>query len=148
MTAVQATFHGIASLPAREQPAWAAEMHRDGHFIAGIWRFPEVSIRGSNVPALADFYVAMFDHFFQLVASTLQAGSEPPNYEVTASLVRAPQLHYVKQSRFGGQHVQDPLTIDNLQWPIAAARVGTPEWTSLAAQMSKALTGAYGDTPP
>jgi hypothetical protein len=98
------------------------------------------------VPALADFYVAMFGDFFQLVASTLQPGSEPPNYEVTASLVRAPQLHYVKQSHFG-QHVQGPLTIDNLQWPIATALAGTPEWTSLAAQMSKALTGAYGDTP-
>src|SRR5258708_6995623 len=29
MPAVQAPFHGIASLPMREQPTWAAEMHRD-----------------------------------------------------------------------------------------------------------------------
>ena len=149
MTAVRATFHGIASLPAREQPAWAAEAHRDGHFIAGIWRFPEFSIRDSKVFALADFYVGMFNDFFQLVVSTLQAGSEPPEYEVTASLVRAPALHYARRSGFGSECVIDgPLTIDNLQWPIAAARVGTPKWTSLGAQMGKALTGAYGDTPP
>ncbi len=149
MTAVQATFHGIASLPTREQPPWAAEVHRDGHFIAGIWKFPEFSIRGSNVPGLADFYVEMFNDFFQLLASTLQAGSEPPKYEVTASLVCAPKLYYAKRSDFGGHHVisHDPLTIDYLQWPIAAAQVGTLEWMSLAAQMGKALTGAYGDTP-
>lgn len=147
MTAAQPTFHGIASLPTREQPAWAAEMHRDSHFIAGIWKFPEFPVGGSNVPALANFHVAMFDHFFQLVTSTLKAGNEPPTYEVTASLVRAPQLHYAR-SHFGGHAVQGPLKIDNLQWPIAAARVGTPEWTLLAAQMSKALTGAYGDTLP
>ena len=147
MTAVQATFHGIASLPAREQPAWAAEVHRDGHFIAGIWRFPEFSVRGSNVPGLAGFYVKIFEDFFQLLALTLQAGSEPPKYEVTASLVNAPKLHYAKRS-FGGHAIRDPLTIDHLQWPIAAAQVGTPDWMSLAAQMSKALTGAYGDTPP
>jgi hypothetical protein len=146
MTAVQATFHGIASLPAREQPAWAAEAHRDGHFIAGIWRFPEFAVRGSNVPSLADFYADVFSDFFQLVASTLQVGSEPPKYEVTASLVHAPKLHYAMRS-FGGHVIRDPLTIDHLQWPIAAARVGTPEWMSLAVQMGKALTGAYGDTP-
>jgi len=148
MTAVRATFHGIASLPAREQPAWAAEAHRDGHFIAGIWRFPELPVGGSNVPVLADFYLGMFNDFFRLVVSTLQPASEPPTYEATATLVRAPGLHYGTRSHYGIEHVVGPLTIDNLQWPIAAARVGTPEWTSLAAQMGKALAGAYGDTPP
>lgn len=149
MTAVRATFHGVASLPSREAPDWAAEAHRDGHFIAGIWRFPELPLRDSNVPALADFYVGIFNDFFRLVASTLQAGSKSPQYEVTATLVRAAELHYATRSDVGGQHVlKAPLTIDNLQWPIATAKVGTPEWMSLAAQMGEALTGAYGDTPP
>ena len=150
VAAAQATFHGIASLPSAEQPTWASEMHRDGHFVAGCWRFPEFSVRGSKVSGVADFYVAMFDDFFQLLVSTLQAGSEPPKYEVTATLVCAPKLYYAKRSHFGGQYVvfEDPLTTENLQWPVAAARVGTPEWTLLAAQMGKALTGAYGDTPP
>ena len=149
MNRVKATFHGIASLPASEEPAWAAEAHRDGHFIAGIWTFPEFSLRDSKVPALVDFYAGIFNDFFQLVASTLQTGSDSPQYEVTATLVRAAELHYATRSNFGGQHVlKKPLTIDNLQWPIATANVGTLEWMSLAAQMGKALTGAYGDTPP
>jgi len=149
MSVVKATFHGVASLPAREEPAWAAEAHRDGHFIAGIWRFPELSLRGSNVPALANFYVGIFNDFFRLVASTLQAGSNSPQYEVTATLVRAAELHYATRSNFGGPDIlKEPLTIDNLQWPIATAKVGTPEWMSLAVQMGEALTGAYGDTPP
>ena len=148
MSAIKPTFHGIASLPSREQPAWAAEAHRDGHYVAGVWRFPELSVRGSNVPVLADFFVGMFTDFSQLVALTLQSGSESPYYELTATLVRASELHYATQSRFRFQQVVSPLTIENLQWPIAVAQVGTSEWTTLALQMGVALTGAYGDIPP
>jgi hypothetical protein len=148
MVAPRPTFHGIASLPTRDQPAWAAEAHRDGHFISGIWRFPEVPAGHASVPAIADFYADMFEDFFQLVASTLQAISDPPRYEVTASVLRAHELHYVTESRLGGRRVVAPLTNDSLQWPVAAARVGAPEWMPLARQMSQALAGAYGDNPP
>ena len=148
MCAVQPTFHGIASLPTREKPAWAAEAHRDGHFVAGVWRFPELPFKGSSVPMLADFFVDMFNDFSRLVALTLKAGTQPPKYEATATLVRASELHYATQSHYGIQRVVSPLTIDSLQWPIAVAHVGTPDWTTLALRMGKALTGAYGDIPP
>lgn len=149
MTAVIPTFHGVAGLPSREQPAWAAEMHRDGHFIAGIWKFPQFPHRGSSMPALADFFVGMFRDFFQLVAAVLQAGSDGPVYEATATLVRAADIGYARRSFFGRHDAaSEPLKIDNLQWPVAVARVGTPEWTSLASRMGAALTGAYGETPP
>lgn len=147
MIAPRPTFHGIAGLPARDHPGWAAEVHRDCHFVAGIWRFPEVPVRDASVLALADFYADMFDDFFQLVASTLQATSAPPRYEVTATLLGVPELHYVTESRLGGRRVVAPLTINTLQWPVAAANVGTPEWMSLATQMGEALTGAYADMP-
>lgn len=148
MGAVIPTFHGIASLPAREKPGWAAEMPRDGHFIAGIWQFPPVSVRGSDVAAIADFYVEMFKDFVLLVASVLKGASQPPTYEVTATLVDAHALHYAMRAHYGIREVVDPLAIHNLQWPLVAAQVGTSEWTSLAVQMGKALAGAYGDTPP
>src|SRR6266566_1654081 len=39
MSRAKPTFHGIASLPNWEAPAWACEAHRDAHFVAGVWRF-------------------------------------------------------------------------------------------------------------
>jgi hypothetical protein len=148
MTAVIPTFHGIASLPGRDQPTWAAEVHRDGHFIAGIWRFPEFSINGSKVLALADFYAEIFKDFFQLVTATVQGDKVHPKYEATFTLVHAPKLHYATRSDLGGQYiVRDALTIEHLQWPTATAAVGTPKWMLLAEMMSKSLTGAYRDIP-
>jgi hypothetical protein len=149
MVAAKRTFHGIASLPIRDQPHWASEVHRDGHFIAGVWKFPQLAERGTSVDALADFYVGMFEDFFKLVELTLGRIAEPPLYDATWSLTHAPRLHYASPSMFGQFNVTaTPLQIPHLQWSVAKALVGTPEWGQLAAKMGQALTGAYGGVPP
>lgn len=148
MVAARRTFHGIASLPSREQPSWASEMHRDGHFMAGIWRFLERSVRDTAVELVADFYVDMFGDFLQLVESTLERVSEQPTYDTTWTLTHAPKLHYGSASTYGQFTVTaSPLHISHLQSPISVARVGTPEWRRLAVRMGQNLTGAYGDAP-
>jgi len=119
MVAVQRTFHGIASLPVRETPAWASEVHHDGHFIAGIWRFPELTVRGTAVEVIADFYVDIFLDFLRLVESTLGQIEEQPIYQTTWTLAHAPKLHYGSKSMWGQFAVTaPPLRISNLQWPI------------------------------
>jgi len=152
MVYARPTFYGVASLPSNESPAWGIEAHRDGHFIAGLRRFPPFPKGEGQVTALVDFHVDLFRDFFAIVASTLAGlgGSNPLLYETTATLVGAPTLHFVKQSEFGNQHVlgSDPLRVQNLQWPVHAAEVGTPAWEALRIQMAKGLTGAYGAKLP
>jgi hypothetical protein len=149
MTAVQRTFHGIASLPAREQPAWAAEVHKDGHFIAGIWRFWDFEAGGTTTPSLADFFGGMFPNFLELVRSTLSAGGANTKYEATFTLVNASLIHYAKKSGWVRNFVlRPPLSIPHLQWPVASADVGTPEWAAIGPAMVTDFTAAYGDTPP
>lgn len=82
---VKPTFHGIASLPASSEPGWASEAHRDAHFIAGTWAFPEFDWAGARVSALADFYGKLFADFFTVVQSTLMLGDTPIKFEATAT---------------------------------------------------------------
>ena len=150
VVAPQRTFHGIGSLPARESPTWASEAHRDGHFIAGIWRFPVLRANATDVPCVADFYAAMFSDFLSLVAVTLQAAGVEAScdYDVTWTLTNAPQLYYAGRSDFG-QHgiTAQPLQVLNLQYPIATATVGSADWARLGMEMGQTLTGAYGGNP-
>ena len=149
MTAAVPTFHGIAGLPNREKPKWASELHRDGHFIAGIWSFPGFEFKGSPVEAVSDFYVEFFLHFLELIASTLKGLSEQPIYETTWTLTHTPELHYASASMYGKRGLTaSPLQFPHLQWQILNAPVGTSEWKQLAVRMGQALTGAYGNTPP
>lgn len=148
MTAIQRTFHGLASLPAREEPAWAAEVHKDGHFIAGIWRFWDFEGGGTTTPSLADFFAGIFPNFVELVQSTLPAGRANGTYEATFTLVNASLIHYAKKSWAGNYVRRPPLSIPHLQWPIASAEVGTPDWVAIGRAMATEFTAAYGDTPP
>lgn len=146
MVAAKRTFHGIASLPARDEPNWASEVHHDGHFIAGIWTFLELPAGDKRVQAVADFYVEMFVDFLRLVESTLQGVSERPAYEATWTLVHTPKLHYAGVSWAGQRTITAaPVQIEHLQWVIATASVRTQEWKQLGVRMGEALVGAYGD---
>jgi hypothetical protein len=146
MTAAMRTFHGVASLSSRDQPSWVFEVHRDGHFIAGLWKFPELpGSNGTSVPVIADFHAGVFDDFFTIVAATVQLSSGPVPFEVTATLVHADQLHFASKSDWGGQHriSSAPLSVENLQWPVIPCELGTSAWTACAKTMGEALTGAY-----
>ncbi len=146
---VKPTFHGIASLPASSEPGWASEAHWDAHFIAGTWAFPEFDRGGVRVSALADFYGKLFEDFFTVVQSTLMLGDTPIKCEATATVVGARQLHFARKSDWGDQYglSATPLQLDNLQFPVYQAEVGTAGWTATPAVMAQALCGAYGATP-
>lgn len=146
MRGVTRTFQGIASLPDREEPSWASEVHNDGHFVAGIWTFPVLTVQSKPLNAIADFYAEMFVHFLSLVESTLGKVDHQPTYQATWTLTNAPTLHYASKSMWGERTIAaPPVRISNLQWPISSAKVGTPEWKQLGVRMGQALTGAYGD---
>jgi len=144
------TLHGIASLPIWGKPGWACEAHRDGHFIAGVARFPELPTSNGAVPVIADFYASFFQDFFEVVKSTLSAGQVGPvMYCATWTLVNAPALHYGHKAEHGDSYVvgAPPLAVRNLQAPAVEAEVGSPAWDWLAIDMGRALCGAYGGTP-
>jgi hypothetical protein len=135
--AVIPTFHGIASLPAREQPAWASEMHYDGHFIAGVWSFPEGNF-------IVDFYAEMLTDFLRLIENVV---GPDLSYDVTWTLTNASRLQYkLSRSRLLGTSIR-PVPVQHLQAPIRTEKVGTPGWRSLGMRMQRAFTGAYGDVP-
>lgn len=139
------TFHGVVS----RGETWANEVHRDGHFIAGVWKFPELSTQVStSVAAVFDFYAGMFDDFLGIVAATLQPEPQAPIYEATATLVNAPMLHFARQADFGSHTLAKPLSVQHLQWTIQTAALGSPEWGAVARVMGAALAGAYGATLP
>jgi hypothetical protein len=148
---VRTTLHGIASLPVWANPQWACEAHRDGHFIAGVARFPEMhAASGATLPCIADFYASFFQDFFEVVKSTLQAASlAGVSYLATWTLLEAPALHYGRKSDFGTNYsvAGSPLGVRNLQAPVIAAEVGSSAWDWAAIDMGRALCGAYGGTP-
>ena len=121
-------------------------MHRDGHFIAGLWQFPDLpDPQGKAVPVIADFHAGFFNDFFNVVASTLQLENSTLKFETTATLVHADQLHFAGKSAFGSHSIiAAPLSVQNLQWPIAVCELGTPAWMAQAKIMGRALAGAYG----
>lgn len=145
------TFHGVASLSNPSEPTWATEMHRDGHFMAAVWRFPDLAASdGRPVPVIADFYCSFFDDFCALVANVLEQGGVAQRYELTATLLGAQRLHFAKPSDFGGQHVigAAPLAMTNLQWSVLAVEQGAPAWIASGKALGRGLTGVYGAMPP
>lgn len=135
------TFHGIAALRDSFRPTWASEMHGDGHFIAGLWKFPDLPSAQESVPALAEFHGAMFADFLSVVAATV--GTQV-RYRTTATLVNAPLVAFARQWGGGIGAMSTRLTIQTLQWQIYEADLGTESWTAIGPEMTRALAGAFG----
>jgi len=148
MIAPRRTMHGLGSLPDRDAPAWGSELHSDGHFIAGIWRYPEMHVDDREVEVMADFYVDFLADFGLLVESTLQHLADQQKYYLTWTLINASKLYYANRSMFGQLAVRRrPLAIANVQSIVWTATPGTPDWTSALKQMGASLLGAYSDAP-
>lgn len=143
-TAVQPTFHGLAAISNRGDPTWASELHRDGHFIAGLWEFFSQPYKNQEVLCVPDFFDDAITDFFALVRKTL--GRDGVTYHFTGTLCLAGKLYYLGQSDFGSQHVirHDPLPLPHLQWPVVRATVGDSQYEDVANGMAIALAAAYG----
>lgn len=139
-------FRGVVSLPTYGDVSWASEMHHDGHFVAGVWRFPEEVHRGNQaVLVIPNFFANAFSDFFALIANTLSGvNGKPLQYEVTATLLNAVKLHYggdefTSHLRITGR----PTTLRHVQWPIKVAEVGTPEWSATGKATGASLKYAF-----
>jgi hypothetical protein len=143
-TAITPTFHGIGAIPSREEPLWATEAHWDGHFMAGIWNFPEAPYKDKSVLAIADFFSPAFGDFFALIKKLTPGEC---TYDFTATLWQAPLLHYLAPDQWGSRHVvrADPLPVDTLQWPIREATTTSDDYDRVSELMGVALRSAYGD---
>jgi hypothetical protein len=150
-TRCKPTLHGIASLPSWDKPTWALEAHRDGHFIAGIWTFPDFD-RGdvSQTKVMPEFYSAAIHDFFTVVQSVLQPNEPPHAYEVTGTVSGATKLPFLKLSDLGGQYVRGsgPLTTDIVQLPVYEGTPGSQDWQQSAQALASALCGAWGQKAP
>ena len=144
-TRCKPTLHGIASLPSWDKPAWALEAHRDGHFSAGIWTFPDVHRGdGSSTKAMPVFYGAAIKEFLAVVEAVLHRNEPPQPYAVTGTVSRATKLHFLKLSDFGGQYVpgSGPLKADIVQLPVYEATPGSQDWQRGGQALANALCGA------
>ncbi|MCG2592988.1 hypothetical protein LZ009_09365 [Ramlibacter sp. XY19] len=129
---------------------WAFEAHRDGHFFAAIWTFPQVEVPSKKAAiAVANVYAVMFPQFFEVVALALEDLDPPPMYCITATLVGADNLVYAEVTSSGRLvHKAPALAPQNLQWPVFEAQVGGMSWTSSMIALAKGLAGAYGQQTP
>ncbi|MGU7785054.1 hypothetical protein [Burkholderia sp. PU8-34] len=139
------TFRGVAAVSQRGDPDWSYELHRDGHLIAGLWKFPELSNNGTeNVSCVADFHVEFFCDFVEAALRVLkQAACEVP-YSLTATLLGASDLYFAAKSDFGSGHkLLPPCKQARLYWRVRT--VDSPDtWRSAARMMGGELVGAYG----
>jgi len=137
------TFHGLGT----GKECWALEAHRDGHFLAALWELPEVPGSGGDpVLVVPDFFSYVFGDFFNLIELVLKEAELKATYCATATLVKANTLAFTV-----GQHLRTSaaaLKVENLQWPIVTAEVGSADWQVAPKGMAEALCGAYGFQSP
>lgn len=141
----QPAFHGLSFGGTK----WALEAHRDAHFVAAIWNFPNVpeGRSGPGVSVPANFWHAFVD-FFQIVASAAEAAALNSPFRATATLVCSDALSFSSGTGPQASVASEALGLGNLQWPIGNARPGSMGWIALGMTMGKALCSAYGREAP
>ena len=139
---VQRSLHGVTGMLNYSCPEWLVEAHRDGHLLAGVWTFPMAPTRGDDVPVVADWYALFFRQFTEWAAKVAKAGGIEGEYLLTATLMNASGLRYATgagQPSISG----DACTLQNAQWLVYRAPMGTTAWTTLAESLARGLPGLY-----
>jgi hypothetical protein len=97
---------------------WVTEIHRDGHFIAGLWNFPDQppSAREKG-KAVADFYADAFSDFGYVAGKVAGANSYIGPMVVTCTMLRSDELPLI-----AGPHqvVAPAVRRKQLRWPLIA----------------------------
>ena len=110
-------FSGLSSTDPINAAGWAAEIHTDGHLIAGLWNFPEAPVNGTPAACLSDFHMDAFRDFAELAESAAAAiGSAGPS-GMTATLLAATSLQPVRSGNHWG-HQPRAATRHTLQWRV------------------------------
>lgn len=118
---VASVFPGLGTTDPRSAAGCAAEIHTDGHLIAGLWSFPEVQANGTPKACLSDFHTDAFRDFAELSESTARVIGFTGMSSMTASLLAATNLQFVRNGNHWGQHTRQP-TRSTMQWRV---RTGT-----------------------
>ncbi|MGF6505874.1 hypothetical protein [Paraburkholderia sp. 32] len=141
------TFRGVAAFDERDAANWAYEFHRDGHLIAGIWRFPSMHKVNAEVVCLPDFYAEIFEDFANKALRLAAPEGNGFPARLTATLLNAPDLHFAKKADFGNMHVVvPPSRTRHLCWRVR--QVGdVASWQLAAERMGAELLGIGGVKP-
>lgn len=132
-------FDGVSSGSSSE--GWVSEVHRDGHFVAATWSFPDISSgTGGSRPAIAEFYVEAFRDFVYTAAAVLKAASLSGPVYFTCTMLHADMLPMT--GRGGGVNTAAPKR-KTLRWPtLLAADEGDFDKVRIA--LSAQFLRAYG----
>jgi hypothetical protein len=135
-------FDGLASSRDAEGQGWVAEIHTDGHIVAGLWTFPDVSIGEARSSCVSTFHGQAFTDFGVLAANLMEAADYEGQCEMTCTLLHASQLPFVLESnRYHPQPRR--LRRDELQWRIRPCQ-GADSFRAVAALMAADFLRAYG----
>lgn len=138
-------FDGLASTSDADASGWVTEVHEDGHFLAGVWTFPEVSANGqASRPAVADFYVDAFRDFALVAGKVYEAASYTSSVVVTCTMLHANQLPLAGNR----DHILAPAVKRQvLRWPLLRAECPGHVQVACSA-MAAQFMRAYGRAVP
>jgi hypothetical protein len=95
---------------------WMAEMHSDGHVIAGLWSFPEKDAK----LFLSEWHDRAFADFALLAKSLYAAAHQEGTLQITCTLLKASRLSFVGRDD-RSQRNPRLLARPDLQWGFAHA---------------------------
>jgi hypothetical protein len=110
-------FPGLSSTDPKNAAGWSAEIHTDGHLIAGLWSFPEIAVNGTPAACLADFHIDAFRDFAELSGAAATVINFTGSSCMTATLLAATRL----QPAVSGNHWRHeprPATRNTMQWRV------------------------------
>lgn len=110
-------FPGLSSTDPSNAPGWAVEVHTDGHLIAGLWSFPEMTVDGTPAPCLSDFHMEAFRDFAELSGAAATVINSTRASFMTATLLAATSLRIVRSGNHWGHQLRR-ATRDTMQWRV------------------------------
>lgn len=114
---VAPVFSGLSTTDPSTAAGWAAEIHTDGHLIAGLWNFPEVRVNGTPTPCLSDFHLEGFRDFAQLSEAAAKTINSAGSCCITATLLAADTLQFVRGGNHWNQHTRVAKR-NTMQWRV------------------------------
>jgi hypothetical protein len=141
---IQRALHGLTGLNDSQSPEWIFEVHRDGHLLAGVWKFPTLPTRDGESLVIADWYARFFTQFFAHAATVMRAANARGEFVATATLVNARSLRFAEGRRGVAASIKGrPANVDNAQWLLQRAPIESQSWLQLGPSMARGVEGIY-----
>lgn len=128
-------FDGLASHRKDHLTGYVTELHSDGHFLAGIWTFPE---HADRAPGVASFYAAAFADALDVGVTVLRKAGVEGALLATCTMSGADRLPLINQRGV----LAGPSTRSVLRWPIHT--VGTTSKEAVQRDMASQFMRIYG----